>query len=223
MKRKEYFRIAAVIVFCFLLCNFVLMLLAFRQPAEISGQLAPGKLIAFSEDREYWADVTDFCVENDHLYVLFEGKSILKIYDTAGHYLRSYAFYSTNGKSALYIKDQTVYLQDNNHNFFAFEDGELRETIPYKDYDSALRTKEGALSEEEKRTDDNGSVYVLKGASLYRTEADGNRTPVIERPLPLVYFRGVTPWIVQMFLLLILAVLIILARKTEKAVKNKAL
>ena len=215
MKQKDAFRAAYVIVFFLLLCHFGLILLSFRQPAWLSRHLSQGELFAFTEDREYWADVTDFCVENDTLYVLFDDKSILKVYDAAGNYLRSYAFYFTNGESALYIKDQTVYLQDKNRNFFAFADGEFREAIPYTDYESFLMMKEGALSDEEKRTDRDGGVYTLDGASLYRTEADGGRTLIVARPFPLVYFRGATPWIGQMTLLMALCLIAIIAQRSK--------
>lgn len=167
-------------------------------------------LFCFCDERQIWSSITDYCVKDGYLYVLYGHKSILKIYNDDGQYIKSYAFLSTNGVSSLYVDNEYVYLFDQMHNYYTFKYGAFINSYRYSDYETYKRKIADLFSGDVKRKSDD-TIYYMKGASIYRKNADGSSIQLIHRPLYLLYFQGIIPiagiafWMVVFWILRMLS------------------
>ena len=197
--------------FVLILC-VVLLIQSDSQPRKLRNEVADGTLYCFYNDRQYWSRLTDFCVKDSYLYVLFGDRGVLKIYDDSGQYIKSYAFLKTKGASSLYIDNDYVYLYDQQLNYYVFSRGEFVDFVRYSDYGVYLqKMSELSSAEAQRKTDD--AIYFIKGASIYRKGSDNISIQVIHRPLYLLFYQGIIPYIIIFFWLVVLFVLKMLSRK----------
>ena len=108
------------LVFFILLLFEALLFIGGSQPLSLKKAVKEGELYSFAEDRQYWGELTDFCVKDKFIYVLFEHKGVLKIYDIDGAYIKTCAFKKYKGGCALYTDQDHVYLYDQNYNIYIF-------------------------------------------------------------------------------------------------------
>lgn len=191
-------KVAVILFFALMLC-VILLVESYSQPSRLKKEVAQGKLYSFSREREYWCELTDFCVKDQCLYVLFGNKGVLEIYDLGGNYIKSYAFYRTKGESQLYTDDQYVYLRDQQFKLYLFSAGDFIrfENIEYSTY---LQELAAFYPKEEQRKTD-GAEYYVKLASIYRMNANGSSDRIVHRPFFLAFFQGLTPFVIGWILL----------------------
>ena len=197
-------------VFAIMMLCVILLITSNSQPAGLRDKIEEGKPFRFVNDEEYRSQLTDFCVRDDRLYVLFGDVGVLKIYDQNGVYIDSYAFRKTKGASSLRTDGEYVWLIDPELNYYIFSSGELVDHVGYSDYGDYLAiTDTFAPVEEQRKTDD--TQYYLKLASICRKNADGSSVQVVHRPFWLAFFQGAIPFITIAFWMIVLVLLKILS------------
>ena len=181
-------------LFFLLFLSVGLLFISGIPPIRLQNRVEEGKLYIFSDDRQYWGGVSDFCVKGDFLYVLFESKGVLKIYDKDGQYIKTCAFKMDKGRAELYADKDFVYLYDQNRNYYTFSAGEMTAYSSYADYSTYRRQLSSYDSREEQRKTDDVTYYMKLG-SIYRANEDGTTEEIVHRPLSLAYFQGAVPYI----------------------------
>ena len=210
-----FMKIEKFMIFIFFVGIFAIMLLFLcnSQPRKLRNEVKEGTLFCFFTERQYWCELTDFCVKDGYVYVLFGTKGVLNIYDDNGQYIKSYAFLAQkNGRSALYTDNDYVYLFDQLRNYYVLSCGEFisySEEGEYEEYHQKIAT---LISGDEKRKEGD-TTYYLKYVSIYRKSADNSSSQIIHRPWYLLYFQGVTPFVV---IALWMIVILVLKRISEK-------
>ncbi len=200
-------------VFTIVLLHVVMLLNSDVQPRKIKKDVKLGALYSYSDNIEYWTQLTDFCIKGNDLYVLYGDKGILKIYDSNGKYKESYAFYKAKGESSLRVDDEYVYLIDQMHNLYVFSSNECVDFVKYSDYDTYLQKETTFKSQEEQKTD--AARYYVKWASIYKEQPDGRSVCIIHRPICMVFFQGIVPFVLILLWIAVLFAFII--RKGEFA------
>ena len=209
-------KIERIIFFVFMVLMLCVFLLIYSdsQPTELRNKVEKGKLYCFINDKQYWSELTDYCVKENYLYMLFGDKGVIKVYNSDGVYQKSYAFWKTKGASSLHIDNKYVYLIDQGHNYYVFSSGEFVDFVKYNDYGTYLQKMATFTSaEDQKKTD--SAQYYLKYASVYRKNADNSSIQVIHRPLSLMFFQGIIPFAIITICLVFLFVLKLLSRKVS--------
>lgn len=200
----EYIRVLPIV--CAILC-IGLAISSAQQPEAIRANVQEGTLYCFQDDQEYWCALSDFCVKDGYLYLLFGGKGVLKVYDTQGTYLMSYGFRSFKGQPHLFVDDHAVYLQDEIENYYSFSESRWVGFFSGSDRKTnRLREERFAPFMSRKRTEGENS-YIQKLGSVYRISEDGASEVVVSRPLPLAVFQGITLWVI-FFAFFLLAVVV---------------
>lgn len=212
MKLSSVFDYLVLIIFAMLGIFVVLFINSSNQPKYLQKEVINGELFCYSEEREYWCRLNDICIRDNYLYVLFGDQGILNIYDNNGTYLKSFAFYNTNGETALYSDGQYVYLQDHLLNFYVFSSGEWIRTIAHSDYGTYLEVKDTFIPSEDQKKEDETQYYV-RFASVYRKRDGHQPVQVINRPLLFTLFQGVIPFLVIGYGI---CVILVLNRVSEK-------
>ena len=200
------------IVFVILMIHVVALVMSPEQPKDLKKEVAEGRLFCFSDDREYWCELNDYCIKGGNLYVLFGNQGVLKIYDSDGAYRKSFAFYKTKGESALHIEGEYVYLFDQSRNYNVFSSGEWVDFAEHGDYGAYLQKLDTFISAEEQRKE-NEDQYYIRLASIYRQREGRDPVPVVKRPVVFAFFQGKTPFLVIPFWMIILFVLEGVSRK----------
>ncbi len=195
-----------MIIFAVLMVFVILLVMSTNQPKQLKREVAEGELYGFTDSREYWCKLNDICIKDGYLYVLFGDQGVLKIYDSDGTYLKSFAFYNTKGGTSLHTDGQYVYLEDHLLNFYVFSSGEWINTIKYSNYGAYLEMGDTFNSAEDQRRE-NDNQYYVRYASIYRKREGTTPVQIIKRPLFFAYFQNTTPFLVigyGMCLLLVL-------------------
>lgn len=200
-----------IAVFLLLILSVVLLIQSDSQPSKLRNEVADGTLFSFYADKQYWSRLTDFCVKDGYLYVLFGDRGVLKIYDDSGQYIKSYAFVKTKGESSLHVDNEYVYLFDQKLNYYVFSCGEKIGSGRYSDYGAYLQKKATFISADEQRKSGDTTFY-MKGASIYQQNSDIFSSQVIHRPLYLLFFQGIIPFVVIAVWLMVLFLIKLLSR-----------
>ena len=200
------------LIFIILILCVILLIESGVQPLRMRNEVEKGKLYCFIGNKLYWSQLTDYCVKDDCLYVLFGDKGVLNVYDGNGKYKKSFAFMKTKGESELFIDNKYVYLFDQSHNYYVFLAGELVEFVSYTDYRSYLQKKNSLYPKDDQRKTDIANYY-MKYASIYRQNTDHSSYQVIHRPWVLMFFQGITPFVFIAFWMVVMLMLNILSKK----------
>ncbi len=164
--------------------------------------LSVSQPITLAEDRPYLTAVTDCYVHGEQIYVLYGGKGILKIFDTNGKYLRSYAYHKRNNGAVLYEHEDRIYLYSAEKWILVFENGEYTDRIGYDQWDLMERQlpfrTSATFASEKKKPGYYGELgYTMRLGSVCRAEEDGKTTVVIPRPFGSLVLQGILPWAIM--------------------------
>lgn len=203
------------IVFAFMIIIFILLIQMPYQPNSIKEKVEEGRLYSFQKNEEYCCEITDFCVENKLIYILFGDKGILKIYKDDGSYLMSYAFDKSKGKARLREDGDGVYLFDQRRNCYVFSEGERIGFIKYNDYPSFAERLKTFVPPDEQHSNLEGQYYI-KFASIYRRNVDGTNAIIIDRPLYYSFFQGIVPLASLASCLVVYGIFVILYKYAKK-------
>lgn len=211
---KEKLNTIWTVVFFVTLFIVLIILQMPSQPYQLKKHVFEGELYEFENDREYCCELSDFCIKNHYLYLLYGDKGIIKVFNDDGVYEKSYAFYVSKGQSHLFVDDSKVFLFDQRLNCYVIADGVWEDYIPYEDYGRYLDIINSYASDEEKQCD-NGMRYSIQGSSIYRFTAD-ETVRVIERPFYYAFFQGATPFIAVVLNLILLLILKLLSANNKR-------
>ena len=176
-----------------------------------------GSLYSFYSDKDYICELTDYCVKNKYLYLLYGSKGVLKVYSINGEYIKSFAYQKLKGQSALYTDEKYVYLYDESLNYYILEDGEFYRFIKYSDYTSYLQQLNNYNSKDQQRKVGD-RYYLVKNGSIYCYKHNDNVQLIVNRPMISLLFCSITPIIIVA--LCVLAVIILTKVYKWAAVKN---
>lgn len=135
-----------------------------------------------------WGEITDYLIYGDNLVLLYDDKRVIQFYSLNGAPLFSYNFlFQNNGSSELYTDGNHLIVEDHRRNYYLFSaKGEFLEYITDKNRKEVFR--DSFVSASEARTAGDGSIFILKGASIYKTT--NNETQIIvDRPFFMAIFQ----------------------------------
>ncbi len=154
-------------------------------PMQFWGKADYGEPYRFAANQEYWAPITNYAVTRDHIYVLFDGKSILKCYTKDGTYLHSFYFkQGNNGSAHLRFANNRLFLTDRENNLYELNGAEIVSYYAFED--RAVWEQEIEISYADwgiKGFGENIDDYSLRFGSLWKTEDDSDEVCLIQRPL----------------------------------------
>lgn len=195
---------------------FTLFMLSNRPARWTKSAFSDSQPIVPAMDYHGFATVTDFYVHDKWIYVLYGRKGLLKIYDTEGDYVRSYAYNLKNHSALLYEYDDKIYLDSALEWVCVFEKGVYIEKIGYDQWEpiqNKVPQRYSAVITPKKRPDYYGEIgYTLVFGSIRKCQEDGGIRVVIPRPYGSLFFQGILPllvmflWIVSCFGIQILKV-----------------
>ena len=159
------------------------------------------------------AALTDFCVKENYVYLLFEGTGVLKVYDLSGKYLHSYAFYTeSGGRSELHVTADRVYLEDQSGDVYSFANGEFER---YYERDSANCPNQ--FRDDLKRGSSDGVQYKRKWASIVALTPEGVQKTIISRPFFHVFFDPKASYTIHFLAFIYLVVIHFGSRRNHNA------
>lgn len=190
---KKFLAIAQFSLFILLILNnFILLVVEPHVSSSLRGKAEDEKPYYFENNAQYWGDLSDYAVCGDCLYMLYDMKNILKCYDLYGNYMHS--FYLTdfkNGEASLLRVGDLLYLVSKKHDLLQFSNGIFQRFLDSDaDRDEILSITEMQSTITEKRTSGDGSTFTMKGASIWKTDADGNQICIVYRPRFFLIFQG---------------------------------
>lgn len=175
-----------VIVISIIVVSLILGIIAQSPPVQIKNMATDSDPCFFEDGSVRWGEITDFAVCGRNLYILYENKGVLDCYTLDGEYEHSYYVdLGQKGRSALYVKEETLYLKSNGLTFYTFREGsyetsyEVSAAQLYPETDNLNGSKREA----------NEASYELRVASIWRC-GDEKSERIIHRPAYLAVFQG---------------------------------
>ena len=192
------------------------------QPPKVKQCVESDSIYRFFDNKQYWTEITNYCCQDRYLYVLYQRKAILQVYDRDGNYESSYAFYRTNGRAELGIDEEFTYLADRTHNWYIFKDGVLLSRIPYSDYNSFIKIGKRLYIDGQGTRSSNDGYYYMHWASIYyHNNETGINQCIIKRPYFFIIYQGMWLMLLPGICLICASVLIIIPASTEKKEKGQ--
>ena len=144
----------------------------------------------YKRELPFVGELTDFAVVGNTLYVLFDGSQELRCYNENGDYLCSYLYAACQkGRAELHCNMGFLYLEDREHNFYVFENGEF---IEYLDATTDMHSINDAKTEfdtpREQRSTESGAYFYVKRGSLWK-QYNSSAEEVLHRPLWALLFN----------------------------------
>ena len=209
-KRDKIIRVKQItFLTCFvmLIFNMIGFFLSQIQPIKYRVKVDLENPFAFVRDEEYWASISDYCVKDNYIYLLYGTKGILKIYNSEGDYIRSFAFLERGSACHLNVRENEVYLNDQDTNYYVFADAEfIRFFERPEQYTDEVELRKSFVNTEEKRTDVKGKyTFLYNSTVLVRGEEDGRSAFVYTRSILFAFCQGITPLIITAVMIAILA------------------
>ena len=202
----------AVICFCLYVLYFLTFMISVKREKS---DAFPGVPEELSKKENYLCEISDFCVNDGLIYLLFDDKGVIQIFDEKGIYQKSFAFYAAqNGKSGLRIMGDDVLLFDKRKNCYKFVRGDFCEYLEL-DNDQYLRLV-GQCEERHQQIASEKGNYYLKGASLFRKNADVTDEIIIKRPMLATLFQGNLRLWIEAVLMIFAVFFIMISKKFVK-------
>lgn len=205
---KKFFSILRLCGLLLLFAGVMLSMTAMTEPAGMNGKAKEDAPYLFVSDQGYAGEVTDYVVHDGLLYVHYESKSVVQVYDENGVYLHSYFFFRRNfGHSRLYVTTEGLFFEDQSGTVFSIEKGLVTgcfEDFSNKDQNETIRN-----SEIENRHGD----IVRKGTNFYRGD-----TRIIARPWYFGLFNTTLGWTIAVIAVIVLYIAQMNLSRDEDAV-----
>ncbi len=203
IRRNQY---VFLVVFLLMHLNMIGFFAAHIQPFRYRMCVEQGTPFAFVRDEEYWGSLSDYCIREDYVYLLYGNKGILKIYNSEGKYLCSYAFLDKGPACHLNVRGTEVFLSDQGSDYYVFEKAQFCRFFETPGYAEEVEMKKTFLSMEEKRSE-GGKKYSFRYncTALARVDESGTIDYVLRRPVVFALCQGLTPLIILGLCMAILA------------------
>lgn len=169
--------------------GLLFFLLFSHQPLDILRRVAPCQPLVIHEDREYLSELSDVQVSGNHVYLLYEDIHLLEVYDTTGAFVSAFAMVEERDRrgSHMEMSDEGAFVFANN-DLYVFCGNQFVRYDDEPDYKALWDiTKKN-------RYDSEGRRYYLRGASVWRENADGRREVFVHRNPLLVMCSFVFSW-----------------------------
>ncbi len=187
----------------------LLFLICGMTPLHLLGKGETGTPYRFISDEEYWAPITNYAVVENHIYVLFGGKNVLKCYSEDGTYLHSFYFtHGDKGDPHLRYSEGKLYLVDNLSNLYELMNGEIG--LFYPNEDRAIWGQKIHVSysfSNQKAFGEDIDDYSLKWASIWKNEDGGEKSCIIQRPVWAILANPLLLWCLSIFSILTLIII----------------
>ena len=180
------FKRLAVFCFCLFLIHFCTFLICAKVKTSDASQGIPD---VFSNQEAYICEISDYCVKDGQIFLLYSDKGVIQIFDEEGTYQKSYAYFKTKGQSELRIMKEAVLMFDERRNCYKFVSGSFQEYQAFLNYEEYLRIGEECEERYQQISSEKG-VYYLRGASLARKNIDGTEEVIIKRAWLATLFQG---------------------------------
>ena len=166
-----------------------------------------------------WGELSDYLICDDKLVLLYDDKRVVQFYSLNGDPLFSYSFaFQEKGSANLYTDGNDLIVEDYNRNYYWFsKEGVLRGYVTDKNRKDELNVS--FLSSAEARIAEDGSIYQLRGASIYRIEKEETQI-IISRPFFMSIFQGASTLLLTLLFTILLFVRDGLNCKQQRAVKK---
>ena len=100
--------LSLILVLC---SHFFCLFLYGRQPASIRSHIREETPYIFYSDEDYFANIQKVRITDDYVFVLYGGKSIIKVYQHDGSYIASIAIHQQkSGDTQLYTDNKRMYI-----------------------------------------------------------------------------------------------------------------
>ena len=194
-----------ILVKCLLVCCFCLfwvrsVMWPFSKESPVVGKPLYNEKVHLT-----WGAISDYLICGDKLVLLYDDKRVVQFYNLNGEPLFSYTFaFQEKGRASLYTDRNDLIVEDYNRNYYLFSgEGVLLEYVTEnKKKDEMIA---GFLSSAEARSTEDGSIYKLSGASIYRINK-GVTKKIISRPFFMSIFQGARTIILSLFFAILLLV-----------------
>ena len=185
-KLRSFLSILIILAFVCCICLFWLKIS--KNPFR-KGTPENGKPFYDETVHLYWGEVSDYLICGDKLILLYDEKNAVQFYTLNGDPLFSFEFsFRNNGQSHLHTNGNYLIVEDRSHNYYLFsEDGAFKQYITDEKRKESLQKT--FLSTAEERTSNDGSIYELKGASIYKTSPE-ETVKIVSRPFFMAIFQG---------------------------------
>ena len=185
-KFGKYISIAVLLVICIMM--WLLVFVGNYVPAQIRNQAAEGEPYQFMDSSELPGGIDAIAACDNYLYLLDDGKAILRVYDLDGEYLHSYCFPKyQKGMGSVFTYQDKVYFKDKSNNFYTLENGKVTS------FEKHTEEMMNAKRESENTPVVSGdAVFKIQGASVWKIMKDGTQTEIIHRPGWMAVYQGNT-------------------------------
>lgn len=112
MKEKIVLFLMAISAVVVLLSHFYVLSLYCLQPLHIRKNVRKEVPYVFQKDEDYFSDIQELRVTDDYVYILYGGKSIVKVYRPDGTYIGTIAVYDkrATGGTSVYTDHKKAYI-----------------------------------------------------------------------------------------------------------------
>lgn len=206
---KNFLRALLIPIFLLQWVWFLLFCVIFsKQPKQLTNLIQNNEPTEFVEARNYFTDLSDYAVQGNQLYILYDNAAVLEVFNLNGEYLRSYVYpWYQNGSGHLITDGNDLWLIDRNLHRYRFRDGLLIETASDNEYSAYRALMRSAKRQAEARQSDDGAVYTRRGPSVYRIYK-GSSTALVKRPFYDMLMQGLFPLIQHGAIILLLVVIV---------------
>lgn len=193
-KRAVYVLLNKLSVFLFSLMillfiiNFFLGPFSQSQVRKYRSQATLNMPYLITNDEVFLRDIEEAATDGNHIYELYGGANILKIYNMNGVFERAYAFdYTiTNGSASLYIDDKCVYVDTTNHILYSFPNGEFGSVYASEEEKGKLTCK--PLQNRVQWLPDGSSIRI-SWANVIHQATNGEKKILVQNPPLLIIFQ----------------------------------
>ena len=191
-------RLGKIISFAGILLAIIVPLLSNHNKNLPSATM--GIPVEFKEESQNVYDSIDQIVDDGtYLYILFDKyEGLVGIYDANGNYYKTIALYThKNGIFRIAVDTGTFYIQDKQHNMYAYCNGEFVSFLPY---DENAHIRKGVDFEASSEN------YKIRMESVWRI-TDSEEICVINRPQAAFFSQGNLYTLIGIGFLLLVAIL----------------
>lgn len=202
-----------VVIVIMLLTWFFHMFVFHRLPRQTRRMLEPGIGLVFTQDREYLSSIDEVLASGSNVYVLYRNLPLVKVYNTDGDYVCSYA--AKGHQATMYVRQNTLYLRTSMNGLTYYEFTDQTFVRSYIDDDAHMLSASIRQDREEylSTRDEKQNRYSVKGQSIVRIDSNGVESVFVKRS-PL-YFLATGH-----FFALVACLFILLALLNEREKRN---
>lgn len=171
-----------------------------KMPKALQSQLKLGTALMIPWDQEYFSPFNQVAVVDPYVYVLYDKLHLVKVYNTDGNYVCTYAFKKEAENvpfASLHIRGDKLYVFSGSTFVYVFTNNVCVQV--YQDEEGlAVRREIRDGTTHPNNTDKEENRYFIKCERVCREDLNGNQSVFVERPAWYALSRSV--YFVPLFL-----------------------